>query len=78
MIYFMLTAIACVIGFIGCWSVSSSRISATAILLLISGFSAIAGMALFHVAEHYELNSVRSGLSYENRVFFCEHYDLIF
>ncbi len=56
--YFMFAAIACVVGFVGCWSVSSKRIYSTSILLLIAGAFAIGGMACYHVAEHFELYRV--------------------
>lgn len=53
-LYFAVMGVAYVIGFLGCWKVSSDKMIVTAVLMLFAFVFGISGMGLFHAAKHFE------------------------
>jgi hypothetical protein len=57
-LFFIFAAFATVVGLWGCWSVSTDKLIATAILMLFAFLWGTSGMVLFHVSHFYELHKV--------------------
>lgn len=56
--YFMLTAIGCVTGLMGCWKASGDHLISTATMMLFAFLCGAAGMGLWHTSMFYEMNKV--------------------
>ena len=57
-VYFALMGVACVVGLVGCWSMSSGRLRATSVLMAFAFIFATSAMGIFHAANFYERNMV--------------------
>ena len=57
-LYFMIAAIACVTGLMGCWKASGDHLISTATLMLLASLAGAAGMGFWHGAQFYEMEKV--------------------